>query len=525
MSKNNDEIMKKVDKFSPYLYENSFLEVKEATIYDSEAGVYEDIDNSKVENNTHKEAGNHSNGSGNNHHDGGKNNHNGGNKMTHGKKVSRVKTVAIIVLSVLLGATSISTVVLANTNATYMNMAESSFNKAYNQFVMDLNNLETNLSKLFITNSSQMQIKGLNELSSLAMSAENNLTSLPTKSQSVKDVSKFLNQLMDYSKNLSDKVVNGNEITKEEKQTLKKLYEINVKLKDSVNQFLMENHGEMKMFSQGMFLRSDMIDPMELTYDSVKEGDIKYPALIYDGPFSDNIEEAKEEIGQENISESEAIKQVEKFFEKVQNVSTIKEERGDKASTYSFQGELGDRSLYAQVAKSNGMIVLFDAYRQVAEVNLTEDKAIAIAKDFINNLGYENVEAVWKLQSNNVLMINFATKLNDTIVYSELIKVKIALDNGEILGIEGLNYAVNSEKEKDFKTVLTEDEARAKVSKELKIDSVQKAIVPINKNHIMTYEFAGTYDGLKFYVYIDAKTGAEVRFMRVVKHGEGQQIL
>lgn len=44
------------------------------------------------------------------------------------------------------------------------------------------------------------------------------------------------------------------------------------------------------------------------------------------------------------------------------------------------------------------------------------------------------------------MTINYAAVQNNVIIYPDLIKVKVALDNGEILGIETTGYLNNNEK-------------------------------------------------------------------------------
>ncbi|MBR2323615.1 MAG: germination protein YpeB, partial [Clostridia bacterium] len=187
--------------------------------------------------------------------------------------------VAVIALSVLLLFFVVSTVVFSNSANAYMNMAENAYNKAYYQLVMDMNNMETSLAKAIASNSNIAKGRSLNELSSLAMSAENNLATLPNKSEEEQNtVSKFFNQVMDYSNFLADKLYKGGTLTEEEEKNLQTLLSINTALKQSINDTF-ENGLEnpQKIFSTGILSNKEMLNPLDDTYKEVSESSIEYP--------------------------------------------------------------------------------------------------------------------------------------------------------------------------------------------------------------------------------------------------------
>ena len=113
-------------------------------------------------------------------------------------------------------------------------------------------------------------------------------------------------------------------------------------------------------------------------------------------------------------------------------------------------------------------------------------------------------------KTENVVTINYAYEYEGIVAYPDLIKVKIALDNGEILGIETEGY-LNSHTDREFNKVnLTIDEARDKINSNLEILSEGMAIIPTEwKTEILCYEFKGKVDNREFLVYINCETGEE----------------
>lgn len=445
------------------------------------------------------------------------------NKKKH-KRLNGYK-IANIVLVIFLSVAVLGVGILYTTSRTYMNLAESSYNKAYNQLVMDINNLEANLSKTFVANTPTMQIRTLSDVTAIAVSAENDLASLPTDEENEKIVSKFFNQLSDYTKYLTIKVSKGEQLNDKERENLKKLYDINLSLKSAINESYTDNIAEEKPFSKGILMRSEVVNPLDLAYNMVDEGSIEYPTLIYDGPFSDEKEKAENELSDKGVTESEAMDIVIKAFKELKDVRSFGEINTEDTSVYSFGGKMDNREVYIQVAKDVGKVVLYTSYREVTEEKISEEDAIEKGLCCSKQLGYENIKEVWKTKSNGILTVNYAGIQDDVIIYSELVKVQIALDNGDIIGLEGIHYLTDVNKSRDLTPELSESEARKIVSDKLEISSTRLTVIPLNGNEKLAYEFVGTYEGMKFYVYIDADTGEELQTLRVIVGTEGEETI
>ena len=74
--------------------------------------------------------------------------------------------------------------------------------------------------------------------------------------------------------------------------------------------------GEIRKKSTGVFAKvgDDIVNEK---FKGIQKQIVQYPALIYDGPFSDNILEIKPKImSQKEVSESEAVKIIENIFGK-----------------------------------------------------------------------------------------------------------------------------------------------------------------------------------------------------------------
>ena len=120
------------------------------------------------------------------------------------------------------------------------------------------------------------------------------------------------------------------------------------------------------------------------------------------------------------------------------------------------------------------------------------------------------MQETYYLKQDGIVTINYAYKQDNVIMYPDLIKVKVALDNGEILGVETTGY-LNNHTERNLDNIkITEEEARKDLNDDLEITSSGMAVIPTEwKSEILCYEFKGKVEDKEFLVYINAENGRE----------------
>ena len=118
---------------------------------------------------------------------------------------------------------------------------------------------------------------------------------------------------------------------------------------------------------------------------------------------------------------------------------------------------------------------------------------------------------------NGVLTINYAFNQNGIICYPDLVKVKVALDNGEVLGLESQSY-LNSHRKRDLPKVnISMQEAQKKINSKLEILSSSVTIIPTDwKTEVAAYEFKGKMNDRNFIVYINIENGREEKVFMVL---------
>ena len=160
--------------------------------------------------------------------------------------------------------------------------------------------------------------------------------------------------------------------------------------------------------------------------------------------------------------------------------------------------------------------------RNVTEENISMEEASKKGIEFLKKLGIENVKETYYLKTENFVTINYAAIQENVILYPDLVKVKIALDNGEICSVESQGYIFNHIKRSNLTPKISLEEAKSVVNKNLQIMSENLAIIPTeSKNEILTYEFKGKIDEREFLIYVNATTGQEEKILLILKTDGG----
>lgn len=438
------------------------------------------------------------------------------------------------ILIILIIAVIALVVLLNKQKKEYTIMAENQYNLAFYELVDYMDDVENYLAKSIISSSAENGAKTLMHVWREANLAQVYLAQLPISSNELSNTSKFLNQVSEYSYSLGTKCINKKDITEEEMNNLEELYNYSKDLKSTLNQLLndMGNNSiswkELTKDANTAF--AQQVDNLSATsFSNLDENFGEYEGLIYDGAYSEHIENAEKKglVGDE-ISEEEAKKIAKEFVseDRIEEINSNGLIENGNIVVYEFAIKIKDgddnNPLNIAISKIGGHIVLMNYNRQVVEEKISQEEANKIGQDFLSARGIENMKATYYLKQGGAVTVNYAYEQGGVVIYPDLIKVKIALDNGEILGMETTGYLNNHEVRNIPQVKISEQEARKKLNKNLEITSSGLAIIPTEwRTEIFCYEFKGKVNDTDFLVYINAETGAEENILVIIDTPNG----
>lgn len=422
------------------------------------------------------------------------------------------------VIIVFLAIIAVLVIYIYKKQTEYRQASENAYNMAFYEVVDYVQNVEVFLAKSLITNSPESSAESLTNVWREANLALGYLTQLPISSHEIENTSKFLNQVSDYSYSLYRKNLNDQELTDDDMKNLKDLHQYSIELENTLNQLSLDiNDGRIswgELADKGKAAFAQQVSNISQdSFDNLEQNFHEYSGLIYDGAFSEHITR-KEKVGLtgENISEDKAKEIASSVFnnENIKEITSYGKSEGD-ITAFNFGITFNDNSVATvSISEKGGHVIYMDKNREVTAEVLSQEEADKKAKEYLEQKGFKNMKETYYLKQSGIVTINYAYVQDDVIMYPDLIKVKVALDDGEILGIETTGYLNSHTDRKLEKPQVTVEEAGESLNKDLKIESKQLAVIPTEwKTEVLCWEFEGNIDGLDFIVYVNAKTGKE----------------
>lgn len=434
--------------------------------------------------------------------------------------------IILIIISIVLGY------FLYKEKNEYAITTQNQYNFALYELIDYVQDLENYLAKATITSTPEHGAETLTKVWREANLAQVYLAQLPISSNELSNTSKFLNQVSEYSYSLSRKNIYNEELSQEDLDNLKELHEYSKELKNTLNQLVTDmNEGRIswkELTKDTKTAFAQQVDNLSATtFSNIDENFGEYAGLIYDGAFSEHMESAeKKGLTGEEIDEENAKKIAKEFIgeDRIKEFNSNGLIENGNIQVYDFNAKINDdrNNLTISISKKGGHIVNMNYNREVTAEVISQEEANEKGKEFLNSRGILNMKPTYYLKEGGIVTINYAYEQNGVTIYPDLIKVKVALDNGEILGVETTGY-LNNHTQRTFTTAkISMEEAKSKLNKNLEITSEGMAIIPTEwKTEILCYEFKGKIDDTDFLVYTNVETGREENILVIIDTPNG----
>ena len=435
------------------------------------------------------------------------------------------KSFLNVIISILFILVIMSGTYMFKLKERYRVQSENSYNEAFVSLVNYINNIENFLAKLQISKSSSIAASNLMQVWKETSLASINISKLPNSDNDLAKISKFLNQVSDYSYSLARKTIEGEDLTSYDLEKIKDIHVMSKDVEESLNQLTEElNKGTLKWidFEKNSTEYAQNVDSFNI-FNNLDTNLKEYEGLIYDGAYSDHVEkDEKKGLTGNDILEEDAKSKVRGFFkdkniEKITSNGLVKEVN---IPYYNFDVKFFDdyRVINISISQKGGHVIEFNSNLNVKNSKIDVDTAKAKGKEFLDSHGFESMKETYYINQNNILTINYAYLDDGVICYPDLIKVKVSLEDGSILGLEAYGY-LNSHHDRILpEKKITIEEAKSKLNDKIEILSQGEAVIPTEwKTEIYVYEFKGKIDNLDFLVYVNVETGKEEDILMILE--------
>src|SRR5699024_1174240 len=131
------------------------------------------------------------------------------------------------------------------------------------------------------------------------------------------------------------------------------------------------------------------------------------------------------------------------------------------------------------------------------------------------------MEPNYSLQYDGSILFNFVSTQDDITIYPDLVTVKIAMDNGDILGFDASAYYMNHHDRDIGSPSIREEEAKDRLRENVEINSARLTLIPKGTDEILCHEFKGSQNDGEFIIYINAMDGKEEQILQIIQDDGG----
>ncbi|TDT62349.1 germination protein YpeB [Fonticella tunisiensis] len=441
--------------------------------------------------------------------------------------------LAIIVSIIIAGSTTFGTLMYLESRD-YRNVLQSQYERSLYNLVSDVEQIQVSMSKIPVSASQKQSLLMFADVWRQANAAQERLNSLPISNAALQDVSKYLSQVGDFCYALLKAANRGESLTQTEWNNFDKLKSYSQYLSTQIHALEQDvsqgrmDWGEIRTAGKEIFEKR-LQNSVETKFEQIAESMQKYPTLIYDGPFSENVLNIKPRVlSEKEISLGKAKEIAANILgkDKVESISQYSDKKGERIPAYALSVKMKGRrdgEVNIDISKNGGHVVYMLDSRDVNEDKIGMKAAVERGRKFLESIGYRDMIPTFSLKYDSTALVNYVYVDGKHVVYPDQIKLKIALDNGDIVGIESQHYLI-AHYDRDIPNPrITPEEARKNVSQKLNIRNVRLAVIPMESlREVYCYEFYGDYDGEKYIVYINSQDGNEERILKIMDTPNGE---
>lgn len=414
------------------------------------------------------------------------------------------------------------------------------YQQAFFEAVGHVENVEVLLTKGLVASSPGQLSSHLAELREQAFAAQARLTQLPLVQGPLMQTNKFLSQVGDFGSSLTHKAASGTPPTEDEMQLMRLMKEEAAEISAALHQVQRQAaSGQMpwEELRRGTLVRwrkrdlgDDSTDDEE-RFTRLEERFESLPVIQYDGPYSDHVLQREPKgLGEERVSEAKAEEIALNFADVPQRdefVATVTR-RVDGGIIPAYHVEIRrqgeeDSRIVLDVSEQGGHVVWMMDKRSPQKASISLEEAVERAQAFLEARGFENMIPTYASQAANEAVIPFVPQRDGVLIYPDLTKVAVALDDGRVRGFEGLGYLM-AHTERDLeRPEVTAEEVLEKIAPGLTVQGDPRlALIPRgNLEEVLTWEVRAAGDGEVYLLYFNALSGEEEQILRLVRTGEG----
>ncbi|WP_047980028.1 germination protein YpeB [Ornithinibacillus contaminans] len=396
--------------------------------------------------------------------------------------------------------------------------AENTYQRSFHELTYNVDLMHDKIGTAIAMNSRERLSPQLAEIWRLTSEALSNVGQLPLTLLPFNKTEEFLSNIGDFTYRTAIRDLEKDPLSDDEVKTLENLYQQAGDIKDELRQV---QHTAMENNLRWMDVQLALATEDEQADNTIIDG-FKTVEKKVEGFSESNVDSSiigtssanhkYENVSGNKLSESKVVQYSQDLFniKNDKNITVTKTGEGADIPLYSVSYNEGNKSAYLDVTEKGGHPITLLVDRPVGEKKLSLNDGYKIAEKYIQEHDFESMILLDSSEFDNVGMYSFIYDQDGVRVFSDAIEVKVALDNGDILGLTANNYFMNHHERELPKPKLTMEDAREFVNPNVEIQEEFLAVIDNDLGEeVLTYEYLGLLGNDTYRIFINAMDGTE----------------
>lgn len=432
----------------------------------------------------------------------------------------RLSAVLFPVMTVLLIGTVVWGYQVNQEKNSILIKAENQYQRAFHDLSFYVDKLHAEIGNTLVLgpNSYNSQRKGLVNVWRLTSQAQNEINQLPLTLLPFNQTEELLSNLANFSYRASVRDLIKQPLDENEMKTLTVLYEhtkqIATDLRDVQSKVIASSlrwmDVENSLATEQKMLDNTIIDGFQTVNKKIGE----YEEMNWGPSMAALFETRSFSALSGNEVTADDIRQKAGSYvngRPLNNVQVV--ESGDAAdrSMYSLTATAEDGSEVAMdFARRGGSLIWFMDSRAIAEPQIALRQAGQSAQSYLETHDYPGMTPVNYDRFGNTANITFASVQDGVVLYPDKLTVKVALDNGDVVGLQASDYLFEHRQREIKQPTLTEAEAKQSLNGGFQMTGHTLALIKNDiDEEVLCHQFSGQFNGSMYRIYINADTGSE----------------
>ncbi|MBB3906641.1 germination protein YpeB [Anoxybacteroides rupiense] len=405
--------------------------------------------------------------------------------------------------------------------------AENNYQRSFHDLAYKIDLLHDQIGTTLAMNSKTSLSPALAEVWRIASEAHSDVGQLPLSLLPFNKTQQFLAQIGTFSYRAAIRDLTKEPLTKQEYQTLQTLYkqasDIQNELRN-VQHLVIKNN--LRWMDVELALATNQRPSDNTIIDGFKTVESNVESFAETANLSPTFTSAAvQERGfirakGKRITADEAKKIAKSFLglkgnEKIKVVHSGKGAE-DRFYSLTIYDPKTKTETYMDVTERGGYPIWAIDNRAIHKQAISLNEATMKGMDFLKKHHFTNVELYDSTQYDNVAVLTFVTNDHGIRIYPEAIQMKIALDDGTVVGFSARDYLSSPSLHRFPKPAISLEQAREKLNPSVKVMEERQSVITNDLNQeVLCYEFLGTLGDDTYQIFINAQNGVEEKVTKM----------